>query len=212
VVVVHSSSGSESLVTTAASRAAEALRLDMLHGHSGRLVVLLTAGRPDPRALYQALSEILAPVTCALGVGSRCDAPSDFPQSFAAAQRALNVRLHSAAPDGASAYDELGFYRLIDAAQAGGAVEEFIREWLGTLLDYDAARKSELVFTLSEHLESGGNYDISAKTLHIHRSTLRYRLARISELTGYDLRDVDTRFNLHVATRSWRFLHAASGQ
>ena len=42
--------------------------------------------------------------------------------------------------------------------------------------------------------------------LHIHRSTLRYRLARIAELTGYDLRKVDTRVNLHAATRAWRFL------
>ncbi len=43
--------------------------------------------------------------------------------------------------------------------------------------------------------------------LHIHRSTLRYRLARIAELTGHDLRNVDTRFNLHAATRAWRFLN-----
>ena len=42
---------------------------------------------------------------------------------------------------------------------------------------------------------------------HIHRSTLRYRLARVAELTGHDLRKVDTRFNLHAATRAWRFLN-----
>lgn len=45
----------------------------------------------------------------------------------------------------------------------------------------------------------------SAAALHIHRSTLRYRLGRIADLTGSDLRDVDTRFNLHAATRVWRF-------
>lgn len=32
-----------------------------------------------------------------------------------------------------------------------------------------------------------------------------YRFARIGDLTGYDLRDVDVRFNLHRATRAWRF-------
>lgn len=117
------------------------------------------------------------------------------------------MRLHSAAPAGAAAYDELGFYRLIDAAHDGGAVEDFIREWIGALLDYDSAKNSDLVLTLSEHLESGGNYDDSANALHIHRSTLRYRLARIGELTGHDLRDANTRFNLHAATRSWRFLY-----
>jgi hypothetical protein len=211
VVVVHSSARSGTLAA-AASRAAAALQLSRLQGRSGQLVVLLTAGRPDPRALHRALSELLSPATCAIGVGSRCEAPEDFPQSFVEAKRALNVRMHSAAPAGASAYDELGFYRLIDAAHASGAVEDFIREWLGALLEYDSAKKSELVLTLSRHLEAGGNYDDSASTLHIHRSTLRYRLARISELTGYDLRNVNTRFNLHAATRSWRFLYPNAAQ
>jgi hypothetical protein len=211
VVVVHSSAGLGSVVA-AAGRAAAALQLNTLQGHSGQLAVLLTAGRPDPQALYRQLSELLSPATCAIGVGSRCEKPSEFPQSFAEAKRALNVRMHSAAPAGASAYDELGFYRLIDVAHACGAVDDFIGEWLGALLEYDAAKNSELVLTLSQYLENGGSYDESAKALHIHRSTLRYRLARISELTDHDLRDVNTRFNLHAAARAWRFLHAKSVQ
>lgn len=206
VVVVQSSAAFDT-VATSVDRAAATLHLQKLQGRSGKLEVLLTDGRPDPRALHRTLSELLGRHTCAVGVGSRCEAPSDFPQSFAEAKRALNVRLHSAAPAGASAYDELGFYRLIDAAHAGGAVESFIREWIGALLDYDSAKESELALTLSKYLESGGNYDDSAEALHIHRSTLRYRLARISELTGYDLRDANIRFNLQAATRSWRFLY-----
>jgi len=83
-----------------------------------------------------------------------------------------------------------------------------VREWLGTLLDYDANRNCELVLTLSDYLECGGETMTNpAAALHIHRSTLRYRLARIAELTGHDLRKVDTRFNLHAATRAWRFLN-----
>jgi hypothetical protein len=206
VVVVHSSAGANALMT-AATRCAATLQLGTLRGRSDQLVVLLAAARPDPGGLFRTLSELLSPATCAIGIGSRCEAPSDFPKSFAEAKRALNVRMHSAAPAGASAYDELGFYRLIDAAHAEGAAKDFVREWLGALLDYDSAKNSELVLTLSRHLETGGNYDESAKALHIHRSTLRYRLARISELTGYDLRNVNTRFNLHAATRAWRFLY-----
>ena len=111
------------------------------------------------------------------------------------------IRRH---PTVSSAYDELGFYRLIDAAHACGAVEDFIREWLGALLDYDLTKKSQLVFTLSEHLESGG---ITTNPQKRCTSTAA-RLARIGELTGYDLRNVNTRFNLHAATRSWRLLYS----
>lgn len=206
VSVVQGPVGSDSVVA-AAGRAAAVLHLSRLQGRRGRLVVLVTEGRPDPQALHRALSQSIDPGTCAIGIGSPCEMPSDFPKSFADAQRALNVRLNSATPAGACAYDELGFYRLVDAAHEAGAVEDFIAEWLGVLLEYDTHKKSQLVFTLSEYLENGGNYDDSSSALHIHRSTLRYRLARIGELTGYDLRNVETRFNLQAATRSWRFLN-----
>jgi hypothetical protein len=207
VVVVQSAGRIESTLTIAAGRAATALHLNYLLGRHAGLVVLLTDGRPDPQAFHHAISEILGKTTSVVGIGSRCLLPDDFPQSFIEARRALNIRLRSVKPEGASAFDELGFYRLIDAAHVDGAVEGFVREWLGTLLDYDFNRNSELVLTLSDYLECGGNYDESAAALHIHRSTLRYRLARIAELTGHDLRRVDTRFNLHAATRAWRFLN-----
>jgi len=49
-------------------------------------------------------------------------------------------------------------------------------------------------------------YASAARALHIHRSTLRYRLRRIRELSGHDLGAVDSRLNLHVATRAWQIL------
>ena len=207
VVVMQSTGRTESTLPIAAGRAATALHLNYLLGRHAGLVVLLTDGRPDPRAFHHAISEILGRTTSVIGIGSRCAVPDDFPQSFIEARRALRIRLRSVNPEGAAAFDELGFYRLIDAAHGGGEVESFVREWLGTLLDYDDSKNSELVMTLSDYLECGGNYDESAAALHIHRSTLRYRLARIAELTGHDLRNVDTRFNLHAATRAWRFLN-----
>jgi hypothetical protein len=209
VVVVQSTGRAEGALGGATGRAAVTLSLKYLQGRHAGLVVLLVDGRPDPRALDRAISDQLGRRTSVIGIGSRCEVPADFPQSFTEARRALNIRLRSASPEGASAFDELGFYRLIDAAHRGGAVEGFVREWLGALLDYDESRNSELVLTLSHYLECGGNYAESAATLHIHRSTLRYRLSRIREITGVDIGNVDNRFNLHAATRAWRFLNPA---
>jgi DNA-binding PucR family transcriptional regulator len=42
----------------------------------------------------------------------------------------------------------------------------------------------------------------------MHRSTLRYRLQRIRTVSGLDLTDPDTRFNLQLATRAWTTVHA----
>lgn len=206
VVVVHSGRGVDNTGIAAVGRAAANMELIHLLGRHGSLMVMLTDGRPDPARLHGEISRKLGRAPIAIGIGSRCEVPGDFPESFLKARRALSIRLNSASPRGASAYDELGFYRLVDAAHTAGAADEYAREWLGVLIDYDAAKKSDLVHTLSHYLEHGGNYDESATALSVHRSTLRYRLGRIADLTGFDLRDIDTRFNLHAATRVWRFI------
>ena len=40
---------------------------------------------------------------------------------------------------------------------------------------------------------------------------MRYRLARIRELTGHDLTEPDTRFQLHLATKAWLTRRALDG-
>jgi DNA-binding PucR family transcriptional regulator len=87
-------------------------------------------------------------------------------------------------------------------------VERYVDEWLGALIDNDARKDSDLVATLAGYLECGGSYDGAAKALSVHRSTLRYRLERIRDLSGHDLGDADTRFNLQLATRAWVTLQA----
>jgi DNA-binding PucR family transcriptional regulator len=64
------------------------------------------------------------------------------------------------------------------------------------------------VLTLSEFLDHGGSYNASAAALSVHRNTLKYRLRRIKDVSGYDLSVTDTVFNLQLATRAWRTLQA----
>ena len=44
--------------------------------------------------------------------------------------------------------------------------------------------------------------------LSVHRSTLKYRLGRIRQVSGHDLGVPDIQFNLQVATHAWRTLEA----
>ena len=86
--------------------------------------------------------------------------------------------------------------------------QRFVAEWLGGLINYDAIHGTQLVLTLSKYLDCGGNYDASALALSVHRSTLKYRLRRIREVSGHDIGHPDVQFNLQVATRAWRTLQA----
>lgn len=188
----------------AVARAAGRLRRDVLVGSRGATTVVLVPGE-DRRArecdLYRAVSDELGTGAGTIGVGGHCDVITDLPHSYDEAVRALTVRRRSQDPYGSTGFEELGLRRMMGTGQGEREADRFVREWLGGLLDYDARHHTELVATVSCYLESGGSYDATAKTLLIHRSTVRYRLQRIREITGHDLCDVETRLHLHIATR-----------
>lgn len=200
--------GTTQAVGAAAQRVLRGWRLHTLLSWQGNDVVVLVDGQVDGDELYRALAGQLGTETGSIGIGGRCVRPGDFPRSFSEARQSLCIRMESASPHGATAFADLGVYRILGNPASRADVEQFIREWLGPLLAYDAKRRSELVRTLFEYLECGGNYDNAAAALVIHRSTLRYRLARIRDIAGVDLTDVDTRLNLQVAARAWQLLHA----
>ena len=206
VVVRWSGLPNEDAVAEAAGRAATALKWSTLVSRRSGAVVLLVHGHPNGHALHHTLSEHLGASSGAVGVGGPCDQPGDFPRSYSEALRALDIRRASRTPHGATTFDQLGVYRILDTGDGRKEIVAFVREWLGRLLDYDEHKSSDLVRTLSQYLECGGSYDETASTLMIHRSTLRYRLGRIREITDLDLNDVDSRLNLHVATRAWQVL------
>jgi purine catabolism regulator len=59
-----------------------------------------------------------------------------------------------------------------------------------------------MVRTLDAYLRYGGALAEAAAAINIHRNTLLYRLGRVEELTGLDLKDVTQRLNLYVALQA----------
>ena len=153
------------------------------------------------QSVHNAFTHVLRDAP-ALGIGGYVDHPEHLPRSYREAMQALTVRMRQADPRGAVAFEDLGLYRLLATPEGRREAGAFVEDWLGSLLAYDTDRQAGLVHTLGVYLDRGGNYDDSAAALHIHRSTLRYRLQRIRELSGHDLADADTRLNLHVALRA----------
>ena len=122
----------------------------------------------------------------------------------------MTARQQSSKPYGATAYADLGVTRILAIEENAAEVERLISDWLGGL-DYDKLHGTDLVPTLAAYLDRGGNYDETARAL-VHRNTLRYRLARITKISGHDLTEVDTRLNLHLAARAWMERHQPPGQ
>jgi sugar diacid utilization regulator len=187
----------------AVERAAATLGIRPLVTRRGDRLALLADERPPGAALHAAVARELGTPGGAIGVSTLCSSPRSIPRCYEEAQRALEVRRHSRQQHGTTFYDDLGLFRLLGPDQDHAELEVFVREWLGRLLDYDTEHGTDMVRTLAKYFDCGGNYDETAAALSIHRSTLRYRLQRIREISDRDLTDVDTRLNLQVATRVW---------
>jgi len=193
-------------VLQAVRRAARDEPAGTLLATRGTEVVLLADAEPEWESLRRAVLRELGGGRIRLGVGERCDSVGEFPRSYHQAKLALRLPALAEWDDRAIRFDDLGVYRLLVGISDLGEVERFVQRWLGKLLEYDEQRGSELVRTLSHHLEHGGNYEHTAKSLIVHRNTLKYRLQRIRQIGQLDLGDPETWFNLHLATRAWNTL------
>lgn len=70
---------------------------------------------------------------------------------------------------------------------------------LEALLDLPEA--APLLRTLETYLELAGSAQATAEALHLHRTSLYYRLQRVELLAGTDLKDGTERLALHLALK-----------
>lgn len=119
-----------------------------------------------------------------------------------AARRAAATRRAIAAgatPDPVS-WDGLGAWRfIVDAAD--GLTSANVHPAAAVLASQP---RDDLLVTARMVVDLGGDVATAAQRLHVHRTTLYYRLDRIKELTGVDMHDGLTRTHLQMAL----WLHA----
>jgi sugar diacid utilization regulator len=209
VVEVAEASPAHEDVLHAARRALRRQQLPALLGTmAGTVVIVAPDDGADWESLRLAIVAELGGGRCRVGVGDACTQPSQLARSLREARLALRLQKASTAAERTSLFADLDVLRMLASVADLGDVEEFARKWLGALAAYDERKHTELVKTLTQYLQHGGGYEATSRALSVHRSTLKYRLQRIRELTGFDLGDPETHFNLQLATRAWLTLQA----
>jgi PucR family transcriptional regulator, purine catabolism regulatory protein len=83
-----------------------------------------------------------------------------------------------------------------------GEAEAAADHVLGPLIAYDEEHATELVRSLDVFLEHNRSWQRSAEALFVHKQTLVYRVHRIEDLTGRDLRNTGDVVQLWLALRS----------
>jgi DNA-binding PucR family transcriptional regulator len=86
---------------------------------------------------------------------------------------------------------------LLEALARSGGLSAF-RELVRPLEDYDREHNSDLIRTLSVFFDMNANASETAERLFLHRNSLAYRLDRIRQITGLDLKSPETRLALQL--------------
>ncbi|MDN4172379.1 PucR family transcriptional regulator [Nocardioides sp. SOB77] len=140
-------------------------------------------------------------------IGARVGASQPFSSAARLADAAREARW---ALEGAQATDtgcvEYGTQGSSFMPRTVAEGEAVVRRLLGAVIDYDDANDTDLMRSLWVYFEVNRSWQEGARRLGIHKQTLVYRLKKVEELTGADLRDFGTQADLYLALRTWRLL------
>lgn len=101
--------------------------------------------------------------------------------------------------------EELGAGRLFLAMADPGEARSFAEAVVGRLSAGDDERSGDLLETLDVFLSTACSARRSAQVLDVHENTIRYRVARIEELTGLAIAtDADAQLTAHLALSVFR--------
>jgi hypothetical protein len=128
-------------------------------------------------------------VPVAVGVGGTRSSLAAASESYVEARHASLVAARVPGFGPVATWDSLGVYRMLAAVPADAVHPGVLR------------LPPDLVSTVETYLDLAGSAVETAKVLRLHRTSLYYRLQRVAELTGTNLKNGDERLTLHLSLK-----------
>ncbi len=188
----------------AASFATEAIAV--LHTPDGLL--------PDESRIAElmgGLSSPGVPFDGLVGVSRVVPDAAGLPAAYSQAWEAVRVGRRLSGAGSVSRFDDLGLYRLLSLVPDSSELRSFLADTLGPLAEPEGDVESdELRRTLQVLLDTNLNVAQTARRLHFHYNTLRYRIGKLERLLGPFTTDPRLRADLTVALHVWQMRVAHS--
>jgi len=173
----------------------------------GEMLLLGPFGESDPAALdpiRSAANEILENSVHTLGlrravVSEMCRSAEDYRIAHQDLRDALTL------VDGLGWHRrvvlpaDLGVLRLLKGDRQRSESLQYAADLLGPLIEHDAAQSTNLIGTLQWYIDSNASTRATAERMRVHENTIRYRLARVKELSGVDAEHLDDLVNIRFA-------------
>jgi PucR family transcriptional regulator, purine catabolism regulatory protein len=138
-----------------------------------------------------------------VGVSQVAAEPQHIPRLYEEARVALQVGLRMAGSGTVTCFAELGLYRLIsNVSQA--ELTAFVQDTLGPVLELPEPARSDLLRSLAVLSSTRYNLAESARILHYHYNTMRYRVTKLERMLGEFASDAAAGLRIGVALQILR--------
>jgi hypothetical protein len=170
--------------------------------------VLLFSGEGAARPVAEHLAARRLPgvTRTVIGVGEPYPRLAEAITSYREAVRTARVAARLPALGDVASWSALGVYRVLSMVDEQRLDVRAVHPGLLRLLHSDGGQV--LLETLETYLDLAGNAHATAERLQLHRTTLYYRLQRVEQLAGTNLKDGNERLCLHLALK---MAHLAAG-
>ena len=168
--------------------------IDRSKGEAGLKEYFLSAAKQLQTNLKKEISE----VTFTIGIGRFYKGLKGIHQGYKEALQSIQVGRKTWGRDSIIHFDFLGIYRILGQFENFSELESLYRETIGKLEEYDHNTNSNLTETLQQFFECNCGLTETADKMFIHVNTLKYRLRKIEQVTGYQINDWEGRFNLYL--------------
>jgi purine catabolism regulator len=138
------------------------------------------------------------------GISRPAHQPSSLPDAYDQAGKAVRVGRQLHGPGEIAPFDSLGVYRLLSLVEDTNELHAFVNETLGELATDADPESADLRRTLQVLLETNLNVAETARRLHFHYNTLRYRIGKLERLLGPFTEDPHLQLNLNLALQVLR--------
>jgi sugar diacid utilization regulator len=96
-------------------------------------------------------------------------------------------------------FDEMGFFKVLYSIEDTEILSNYANEILGALERYDKAHNSSYVETLRSYIKNDRSIIRVAEDTYTHRNTVNYRIQKMKQIIGCELKEVDELFRYQVA-------------
>ncbi|WP_024796568.1 PucR family transcriptional regulator [Tomitella biformata] len=134
------------------------------------------------------------------GVSRIVESVAELPQAYDQARRAVQVGRRMSGNGTVAHFDGLGVHRLLSLIPEGSELQAFAGEVLGAMAA-DTEESVDLRQTLQQLLDTNCNVAETARALHFHYNTLRYRIAKLETIVGPFTTDPVLRLDVALALR-----------